>query len=94
MLSSELAWEKLDKNTPKNILLVPIASLGKNEWDDFLRREFENSPKKRIGTILSEKLPKRFVEGFIMHFFSRLEDVFVSSIGKKEREEIAKLLGE
>ena len=71
-----------------------MASLGKNEWDDFLKREFEISPKKRLTTILSEKLPKRFAEAFITHFFRELEDVFASGIAKKDREAIAKLLGE
>ncbi len=94
MFSSTVAWEKIDKNNPQRIIFSPLAEWGKNDWDEFLKKEFATSPKKRIGSILAEKLPKRFVEGFVTHLFSWLEDVFVSSLWKKEREEIAKLLGE
>jgi hypothetical protein len=92
MVSSQFAWEKLDKNTPKKIIFSPIAAMGYAEWDIFLRDQFASHPKKLLANILSEKLPKRFVDGFISEFFSDIATIFPVSISKSSRENIAKLL--
>ena len=92
MVSSQFAWEKLDKNTPKNITFSPIASMGYVEWDIFLREQFASHPKKLLANILADKLPKRFVDGFISEFFSDIATIFPVSISKSNRENIAKFL--
>lgn len=94
MLSSRLAFEKIEKEDPKEIKFSPIALMKKKEWSDFLKTYFLLHPKKVIINILSEKLPKRFAEWFIHTYFSHLETIFASSIGREDREHIALLLGE
>jgi hypothetical protein len=36
-----------------------------SEWDNFLKESFLTHPKKILSNILSEKLPRRFAEGFV-----------------------------
>jgi len=78
MYSSEIAWDKLDKNTPKHIHLSPLADMDEKIWDGFLIEQFSLHPKKTITTILSEKLPRRFVDGFVSEFFSHISGTYVS----------------
>jgi predicted flavoprotein YhiN len=59
-----------------------------------LKEQFANHPKKLIASILTEKLPRRFAEAFIREYFPTIESTFPVSIGKVEREKIAKMLGE
>ncbi len=94
MFSSSVAWEKIDKSTPKSIALAPIASMYFEDWETFLRGEFQKHPKKLIMSILSEKLPRRFVDSFIGEFFSHISATFVSSISRADREKISHLLGD
>ncbi len=93
MYSSRIAWEILDKNTSKTIHLSPLASLKFEDWESFLKSEFQNHPKKLITSIVSEKLPRRFVDAFVNAFFSHISDTFVSSISRTDRERISDLLG-
>lgn len=67
--------------------------MGYAEWDMFLREQFVSHPKKLLANIISDKLPKRFVDGFIAEFFSDIAEIFPVSISKSSRENIAKLLG-
>ena len=94
VLSSELAWEQIDKNHPKSIYLSPISEMNFTIWNDFLKQQFQDHPKKLITSILSEKLPRRFVEWFVKEFASEMENTFVSSISRNDREKLAKLLSE
>lgn len=94
MTSSRLAWETIDKNHPKMILFSPLATMWVPEWSTFLKEQFANHPKKLIASILTEKLPRRFAEAFIREYFPTIESTFPVSIGKVEREKIAKMLGE
>jgi len=93
MFSSSVAWEKIDKSTPKSISLAPIASMYFQDWETFLRGEFQKHPKKLITSIISEKLPRRFVDAFIGEFFSHISTTFVSSISRADREKISHFLG-
>jgi hypothetical protein len=93
MVSSGMAWEKLGSNNPKVISLSPIASMGYNEWENFLKIEFTKHPKKLLINILSDILTRRFVEGFIAEFVPHIADTFPVSISKVDRENISKLLG-
>ena len=94
MTSSRLAWETIDKNHPKTILFSPLATMWVPEWSLFLKEQFANHPKKLIASILTEKLPRRFADAFIREYFPTIESTFPVSIGKIEREKIAKMLGE
>lgn len=94
MISSEVAWETIDKNHPKVISFSPISSMGFAEWESFLKEQFVNHPKKFITNILTEKLPKRFAEAFVREYFHSIESIYPVSIGKVARENISKLLGE
>ncbi len=93
MVSSGMAWEKLGSNNPKVIQISPIASMWHIEWENFLKSEFIKHPKKLLINILSDLLPRRFVEGFIQEFVSHIVDTFPVSISKVDRENISKLLG-
>ncbi len=93
MYSSQIAWEAIDKNHLKTIHLSPLADMWVAEWDNFLKLEFANHPKKLISSILAEKLPRRFVDEFIWEYFSSIREIFAASISKKDREYIAELLG-
>ncbi len=92
MFSSQIAWESLGSNNPKIIHLAPVADMWIPEWDNFLKWEFVNHPKKLITSILAEKLPRRFVDEFIWEYFGTIREVFAASISKKDREHIAELL--
>lgn len=94
MFSSRVAWEIIKKESPKIISLAPISSLYFEDWEIFLKKEFQNHPKKLITSILSEKLPRRFVDVFIHEFFSHISETFVSSISRTDREKISHLLGD
>jgi predicted Rossmann fold flavoprotein len=94
MFSSRVAWETIKKESPKIISLAPISSLYFEDWEIFLKKEFQNHPKKLIASILSEKLPRRFVDVFIHEFFSHISETFVSSISRTDREKISHLLGD
>lgn len=93
MFSSEIAWETLDKTHSKTVYLSPIVDMDEKTWDNFLREQFSLHPKKLITSILSERLPRRFVDAFVTEFFSDIRDTFVASISRKDREKIAELLG-
>jgi predicted flavoprotein YhiN len=93
MYSSQVAWDDIDKNTPKTIYLSPLHTMRYEDWESFLKSEFQNHPKKLITSILSEKLPRRFVDAFVTEFFSQIADTFVSSISRTDRERISDLLG-
>ena len=93
MFSSQIAWEKIAKDHPKYIQLAPISSLSFADWDDFLKEQFEKHPKKIISSILSEKLPRRFVDVCIHEYFSDFSEKYVSSISRLDREKVANLLG-
>lgn len=92
MLSSYLAWENSIKNL--QIKFSPIADYNTKNWDNFLKEEFTKSPKKKIFAILSEKLPKKFSEIFIENFCKNITEKMVGEISKKDREHIAKILGD
>lgn len=94
MVSSALAWVDIGKGIVERPSFSPVASMNTKDWDVFLRESFQKSPKKTLVNILSEKLPKRFAEGFVGEFFSDLWETYVGSISKKSRESIAKLLGD
>ena len=93
MLSSELAWETIEKNNPKMITLSPLDPLSETEWNAFLKDQFHHHPKKLITNILAEKLPRRFAEAFVMRYFSHIRETFSGSISRKDRENISNLLG-
>ncbi len=67
--------------------------MQESEWDHFLRKSFEQFPKRLLPGILETKLPKRFVEALLQAHFPTLMSTIVSGISKKHRESIAKLLG-
>lgn len=93
MVSSGFAWDKIDSNNTKTILLSPISSMWYAEWENFLKSEFAKHPKKLLINILSDILTRRFVEGFIAEFVPKISDTFPVSISKTDRENISKLLG-
>jgi hypothetical protein len=66
--------------------------MKKAEWDTYLSQEFVKHPKKFLTSILSEKLPRRFVEVFIRKYFSDVRDIFVGSISRKHRDLLSDLL--
>lgn len=78
MYSSQVAWDRLDKNTPKQIQISPLADMDEKMWDSFLVEQFSLHPKKTIVTILSEKLARRFVDGFVSEFFSHISETYAS----------------
>lgn len=90
MLSSHLAWNEI-KNT--EVYFAPIANMDFADWDHFLKNEFAKFPKRKIFAILKEILPNKFSEIFIKNFCKNIEEKFVGEISKKDRENIAKLLG-
>ena len=92
MYSSQVAWDAIDKQSPKTIHLSPLADMWLPEWGSFLKEQFANHPKKLISSILAEKLPRRFVDEFIWEYFSSIREVFAASISKKDREYISELL--
>jgi predicted Rossmann fold flavoprotein len=94
MYSSQVAWETIDKNNPKTIHLAPLADMWVAEWENFLKLEFANHPKKLITNILAEKLPRRFVELFVREYCPHIETTYPVSIARVDREKIARLLGD
>lgn len=94
MLSSELAFEKIEKWSHKNITFSPLSSMKFSDWEVFFKNQFQLHPKKFIINILSEKLPRRFAEAFVKEYFAHIEETFVGSIARADREKISKLLGE
>lgn len=91
MLSSHLAWEKIE-----NLLIrvAPIEAFDKKKWDEVLQESFTKFPKKKIFSILNEFLPNKFLENFINEFCSDFAHKMVGEISKKHREYLAKMLGE
>jgi predicted Rossmann fold flavoprotein len=94
MLSSELAFEKIEKWNHKNVTFSPLASMKVSDWEIFLKDQFQSHPKKFITTILGEKLPRRFAEAFVREYFAHMEETFAGSIARKDREKVSRLLGE
>lgn len=90
MLSSHLAWEKIEKNTVK---ICPVATMNFDDWNQFLMEKFTTFPKRKIFAILWEILPKKFAENFIENFCKNIDEKMVGEIPKTEREHIAKILG-
>lgn len=67
--------------------------MSADDWDNFFKNEFAKFPKRKIFSILKEILPNKFSEIFIKNFCKNIEEKFVGEISKKDRENIAKLLG-
>ncbi len=93
MTSSSLAWEQIDKEHTKKITLSPLLEMWSIEWEIFLKTMFQTHPKKILTSILSEKLPRRFAEAFVLEYFPDLEATFACSISKVDRERVVELLG-
>ncbi len=68
--------------------------MGVLEWEIFLKQQFASHPKKLIINILTEKLPRRFAEGFVREYYSHIENIYPVSIARIDREKIARLLGD
>ncbi len=94
MLSSQLAFERIEKWSPRTISFCPLSSLKFSDWEAFLKDQFQNHPKKLITSILSEKLPRRFAEAFIQEYFPHIESTFAGSIARADREKISRFLGD
>jgi predicted flavoprotein YhiN len=62
-------------------------------WNTFFIEQFSLHPKKTITTVLSEKLPRRFVEGFVKEYCPHITDTYLSSVSKADRLNISELLG-
>ena len=45
-------------------------------------------------SILSEKITRRFAESIVKNYFAHIQDTFVGSIAKTERQSLAKILGD
>ncbi len=93
MISSEFAWDRIDKEHPRVIKFSPISWVDVSDWENFLKNSFSLHPKKILSSMLSEKLPRRFAEAFAKEHFPHLEATFASSISRTDRERIAELLG-
>ena len=91
MLSSHLAWSEIAE---QKIFVAPIASMSFDDWNAFLKQKFQEHPKKKIFSILHEKLSEKFCDALIHEFFTDLKDIFVGGISKNDREKIAKILGD
>jgi hypothetical protein len=94
MYSSQIAWEKLGSNSPKIIHLAPLADMDTPLWETFLKREFQEHPKKLITSILADRLPRRFVDGLVDEYFPLIRETYAASISRLDRERIAELLGD
>ena len=92
--SSHLAFEDIGKWKTQNILLSPLADMGRESWEAYLKDTFARYPKKLITSILSEKLPRRFAEAFVAEYCSHIATTFAGSISKSDREKISRLLGD
>lgn len=90
MLSSHLAWEEI-KNT--KITFKPLSGMNFENWNTYLTQYFHQFPKRKIFSVLKEKLPIKFSHIFIENFIPWLSEKFIGEISKKDREKIAKLLG-
>lgn len=93
MMSSKLAWEKIGKWKTVQIALKPIVSMNPTLWDNWLKESFVQHPKKLLNTLLSEKLPRRFVEAFVAEYCSWIHEKFVWTLSRHDRENISNLLG-
>lgn len=93
MASSHLAWESIGKWHEKIVYLRPLAALSEKDWDEYMKKSFAEHPKKLIISILSEKLPRRFVDVFVTEYFSHIIDTFAASISRTDREKLSSLLG-
>lgn len=92
-VSSYLAFETIQKDHPKDILLAPIGAMKKEDWELFLKNEFSIHPKKTLTNILISHFSRKFAESFSSHFFPYLADIFAWSISRNDREKISDLLG-
>ena len=90
MISSHLAWEDV---VGKTIHLAPTADMYTSDWEAYLKSSFSEHPKKFITSLIAERTPRRWAEAFVAQYCPHLKDTFVSSIPKKDRQEIANLLG-
>lgn len=68
--------------------------MSREVWEHVLRESFAKNPKKLLTNIISDHLPRRFAEAFVAEYFSHIRETFAGSIGKKDRELIASLLGD
>lgn len=90
MLAAHMAWEDI---SGKSVSLIPVAEYSASEWNCWLQEQFQKHPKRLIASILRERLPTGFAESFIRHFCSHIRQTFASGISRRDREDIAHLLG-
>jgi predicted Rossmann fold flavoprotein len=93
MMSSKLAWEDIGKWHTITLDLIPIQSMGRDQWENWLKENFALHPKKFISSLLSEKLPRRFVEAFVNTYCSWITEKFVGTLSRNDRESLSTLLG-
>lgn len=93
-VSSHLAFEMITEKHTKTIKISPLADMGFEEWEKFLKSEFASHPKKTIINILNSLLSRRFAENILFEYFPNLEGIFVGSIWRSEREKLSHLLGD
>lgn len=88
-MASYTAFEDLGQK-PLFLFFQPLASVGIEEWENFLLLSSHEHPKKKLSTILSEKLPKRFATAFIKSYFK--EYIVIGHLTKNMRKRISGLL--
>ncbi len=90
-LSSHLAFTPLTKDHPIEMTIIPDAEQTFETWDTFLSESFYGSRNALVRTVLSERLPKRFVEQVLLHAKIPYDQKGVT-LTKDQRRQIAHLL--
>lgn len=90
-LSSHLAFTPLTKDRPIVMTLIPDAEQTFETWDTFLTESFYGSGNALVRTVLSERLPKRFVEQLLILAKIAYEQKG-ATLTKDQRRQIAHLL--
>ena len=92
-LSSHTPFIPITKDTPLDILFKPDALKHFILWDNEIQKSIADNPRKQFKTILELLFPNRFVHA-LFALTNLPENIKASEISKKQRQYIARLLGD
>jgi predicted Rossmann fold flavoprotein len=90
-LSSHLAFTPISKDTPHKINLIPIADKSGEQWDEELKKKFQENGARQVHNILSEFFPGRLADT-ILELASVNLSKKAAELSKQDRKRIVELL--
>lgn len=90
-LSSHLAFTPIGKDTPLQIKIIPRADRSAQQWDEELKKKFQENGARQIHNVLGDSIPGRLADT-LLELASVPREKKSAELSKQERLKIIELL--